>query len=80
MLLQQVDKRVLTAYSPYQYMPHYMYPYSLPPYYYGRGYVAPSVYSAPHMPLSVRPDVPSCSWNAEPSRETEHRDDNVTGN
>lgn len=76
----------MSAYQPYHYMPPYVYPYSLPPPYYsappgvyGRNYMVPPVYSAPPLPVTVRHDTPTCSWVAEPTRDSDHREDNVSG-
>lgn len=80
---QQADKRGYPPYPHPSYLPHYMYPYSLSPYYgpgvYGRGYVMPPVYHAPPMSIAMRHDTPSCSWAADPPRDLERRDDNITG-
>lgn len=86
--MQQVDKRALSGYPPYPFMSPYVFPYStLPPSYYpppsgvyGRSYMVSPVYSAPPLPMTVRHDSPSCSWVAEPAKDSEHRDANVTGN
>ncbi|KAK4884020.1 hypothetical protein RN001_000291 [Aquatica leii] len=79
--LSQVEKRTLAAYTSFPYMPPYMYPYSLPPYYssgvYGRNYMVPPVYPALPMPVSIRHETPSCSWSADAPKD-EHRDDGIT--
>ncbi|XP_008195936.1 uncharacterized protein H isoform X1 [Tribolium castaneum] len=80
--LSQADKRGYPPYPHPSYLPHYMYPYPLSPYYgpgvYGRGYVMPPVYQAPPMSITMRHDTPSCSWAADPPRDLERRDDNIT--
>lgn len=78
-----MDKRTLPGYTPYSYMPPYMYPYQLTPFYtgvYGRNYSTPPIYSSHPLPLPVRPEVPTCSWTAESAQvKNEHRDENVVG-
>ncbi|XP_063905288.1 uncharacterized protein LOC135124273 isoform X2 [Zophobas morio] len=76
------DKRGYPSYPHPSYLPPYMYPYTLPPYYgpgvYGRGYIMPPIYHTPPMPIEMSHDTPSCSWAADPPRDLEHRDDNIT--
>lgn len=89
--LSQVEKR--SAYPPYAAPPHqppyhhlpaYMFPFPVPPFFnatgiYGRGgYLVPPIFHTAPMPLPHhRPDRPSCSWTAEPSREVEHQTETV---
>ncbi|GJQ66291.1 hypothetical protein Trydic_g4338 [Trypoxylus dichotomus] len=79
--LSHADKRSLSAFPHFSYVPQYVYPYQMyyPPGAYIRsGYnIAPPIYTAPPISLPIRPDAPSCSWAMEPTRDVEHRDENI---